>query len=306
MNLQAIRDTNPALKKFTTYLKEQNYSKSTIESYTNTANKFIKWCERNHTTPKEIDYKNSLKYIKYLSRKAISKRTINYYLKAVKIYFNYLIEQVERTDNPIEDTNIRGEKRILNYNLLSSDELEDLYYSFESKNTADKRQIVALQRDKIIIGLMVYQGLSTTNLGSLKLEHLELNKGKIYVPRTRRSNARTLELKAWQIIAFINYTNEVRPQLQKQLQNFSEQLFTSNARFNSIVYRIMIKLKQINHKVSNNKQIRASVITNWLGHYDLRKTQYLAGHRYVSSTERYLQDDLENLHEMINNFHPIS
>ena len=306
MNLQATTDNNPTLKTFINYLQEQNYSKSTIKSYTNTTDKFIKWCKRNHTTPNEIDYKKSLKYIKYLSKKAISKRTINYYLKAVKIYFNYLIDQAERTDNPIENTNIRGEKRTINYNLLDSDELEDLYYSFESKNTTDKRQILALQRDKIIIGLMVYQGLNTTNLGSLKLEHLALNKGKIYVPRTRRSNARTLELKAWQIIAFINYITEVRPQLQKQLQNYSEQLFTSNARFNSIIYRITVKLKQINNKVSNNKQIRASVITNWLKHYDLRKTQYLAGHRYISSTEKYLQDDLENLHEIVNNFHPIS
>ena len=36
------------------------------------------------------------------------------------------------------------------------------------------------------------------------------------------------------------------------------------------------------------------------------KTQYLAGHRYISSTEKYLQDDLENLHEIVNNFHPIN
>jgi len=61
-----------------------------------------------------------------------------------------------------------------------------------------------------------------------------------------------------------------------------------------------------NQKVMNIKQIRASVITNWLGQYNLRKVQYLAGHRYISSTERYLQDDLENLHEIVNNFHPIS
>ena len=27
----------------------------------------------------------------------------------------------------------------------------------------------------------------------------------------------------------------------------------------------------------------------------------MAGHKYISSTERYLQDDLENLHEIINN-----
>ena len=59
-------------------------------------------------------------------------------------------------------------------------------------------------------------------------------------------------------------------------------------------------------KSSFSSKERASVITNWLGHYNLRKVQYLAGHRYISSTERYLQDDLENLHEIVNNFHPIN
>jgi len=31
----------------------------------------------------------------------------------------------------------------------------------------------------------------------------------------------------------------------------------------------------------------------------------MAGHRYISSTERYVQDDLENLHELIENLYPI-
>lgn len=50
----------------------------------------------------------------------------------------------------------------------------------------------------------------------------------------------------------------------------------------------------------------AAGITNWLKHYNLRQVQVLAGHRYISSTERYLEDDLESLHEIVNNFHPIS
>jgi integrase/recombinase XerD len=105
---------------------------------------------------------------------------------------------------------------------------------------------------------------------------------------------------------FMEYANEVRPTIQNKIGNHSEQLFNTNARFNGIVYQIFKKLKKYNQKAENIKQIRASVITNWLGQYNLRKVQYLAGHRYISSTERYLQDDLENLHEIVNNFHPIS
>lgn len=43
----------------------------------------------------------------------------------------------------------------------------------------------------------------------------------------------------------------------------------------------------------------------WLKHYNIREVQYMAGHRYISSTERYQQDDLESLHELIESLHPI-
>ena len=105
---------------------------------------------------------------------------------------------------------------------------------------------------------------------------------------------------------FMEYVNEVRPKLQERMQNHTEQLFPINTRFSIITYQLFKKMKRYNQKVESIKQVRASVITNWLAQYNLRKVQYLAGHRYISSTERYLQDDLENLHEMVNNFHPIN
>ena len=55
----------------------------------------------------------------------------------------------------------------------------------------------------------------------------------------------------------------------------------------------------------NTKQIRASVITKWLKQYNLRETQYLAGHRYISTTEGYQQNDMEGLSEEINMYHPL-
>ena len=294
------------MKIYKEYLQEQGYSETTIIGNERQIKIFIKWCKRNHTSPTEIDYKTSLKFIKYLTRKGNSKKTINHRLRSVKIYFDYLIDEACRSDNPIENTVIKGERRIINYDLLDADELEDLYYSFETENIKDKYHRLTAKRAKVIIGLIVYQGLNTTDLGNLQIDHLQLSKGKIYVPSTVRSNARELELKPWQIMEFIEYQNEVRPIIQNKIGNHSEKLFNTNARFNAIVYHIFKKLKKYNQKAENIKQIRASVITNWLGQYNLRKVQYLAGHRYISSTERYLQDDLENLHEIVNNFHPIS
>ena len=291
---------------YKTYLKEQGYSETTITGNEKQIELFKKWCKRNHTSPTEIDYKTSLKFIKYLTRKGNSKKTINHRLRSIKIYFNYLIDEAYRIDNPIENTIVKGAKRTINYDLLEADELEDLYYSFETENIKDRYHRLTAKRSKIITGLIVYQGLNTTSLSKLKTEHLQLSKGKIYIPSTRRSNARELELKPWQIMEFIEYQNEVLPLLQKRIKNHTEQLFPINTRFNVLTSQIIKKLKKYNQKTENIKQIRASVITNWLGQYNLRKVQYLAGHRYISSTERYLQDDLENLHEIVNNFHPIS
>ncbi len=288
------------------YLQEQGYRTSTIDSYDNAKSRFIEWCRYQSTTPNEIDYKTALKYIKYLTRKGNSKKTINHKLGSLKIYFNYLITQAYRNDNPIENITMKGVKRTINYNLLDPDELEDLYYSFESDNITDKYHQLTAKRNKVIVGLMVYQGLNTTDLGNLKTEHLQLSKGKVYVPSTTRSNARTLNLKPWQIMEFIDYSNNVRAVIQKRINNHTEQLFPSNTRFSIITSQIIKKLKRYNSIVSNIKQIRASVITQWLGQYNLREAQYFAGHRYISSTEKYVQDDLENLHEIINNFHPIS
>ncbi|GEM_PF-3189705 len=55
----------------------------------------------------------------------------------------------------------------------------------------------------------------------------------------------------------------------------------------SCMTRLMFWVKRKNKLVVNAKQLRASVIVKWLKMYNLRKAQYLAGHRYISSTEAY-------------------
>jgi len=295
------------MEEYKSYLKKEKYSNTTIESYAIQAKKFIAWSKRNHTNPEQIDYKKILNYIKYLQRKGTTKKTVKHKIGTLKIYFKYLLSEHYRVDNPIDNINIKGVKRITNYHLLEADELEDLYYSYETENIKDPYHRLTAKRNKVIIGLLVYQGLNTTELKQLALEDLQLNKGKIYIKSGIRSNSRTLELKSWQVIELLEYVNEVREEIQRRKSIENERLFIpNNARLSNTIQEILKKLKKINHKVVNNHQIRASVITNWLKHYNLREVQILAGHRYISSTERYVEDDLESLHEIVNNFHPIS
>jgi len=295
------------MNEYRSYLEKENYSKSTIENYVKGVEVFIKWCNRNHTNPELIDYKTILKYIKYLQRKSNTKKTVKHQIGIVKNYFKYLLSENYRVDNPIENINIKGVKRIINYNLLEADELEDLYYSFETDKYQEEYHKYTSKRNKVIVGLMVYQGLNTTELIHLELEDLQLYKGKIYIKSGARSNNRTLELKSWQVIELLEYVKEIREEIKVRKNVESERLFIpNNARLGITIYHILKKLKKINNKVTNANQLRASVITNWLKQYNLRQVQVLAGHRYISSTERYLEDDLESLHEIVNNFHPIN
>jgi len=292
------------------YLEQNNYSKTTNDHYLKRIKEFTSWLKKHKIKAIEIDYKTSLKYIKYLQGKRIQVQTINNNLIALRNYFNYLIETNQRTENPIEDVSVKGTVKRVLHNLLDADELEDLYYSYQtdhfSKYTNYKGKLAA-KRNKIITGLIVYQGLNTTNLKSLKLEHLELYKGKIYVPSTRRNNSRTLELKSWQVLDVLEYINDIRPEIAKYNQIHIEQLFIPQTHFSDLIrVSILRKLKRINHKVTNVNHLRASVIVNWLGQFNIRKVQYLAGHKFISSTEKYRQDNLESLHEAVNEFHPLS
>ncbi|WP_303315529.1 hypothetical protein Q4Q34_14905 [Flavivirga abyssicola] len=55
--------------------------------------------------------------------------------------------------------------------------------------------------------------------------------------------------------------------------------------------QVMKVLKTINYKVTNNDQIRASVIALWVQNNDLRTAQKKARHRFITSTESYKKYD---------------
>ena len=292
------------------YLEQNNYSKTTIEHYLKRIKEFTAWSKKYGIKATEIDYKTTLKYIKYLQQKRIQVQTINNNIVTLRNYFNYLIETNKRTENPIEEVSVKGTVKRVLHNLLDADELEDLYYSFETdtfKKYSNYKTKLTAKRNKIITGLIVYQGLNTTNLKSLLLEHLELYKGKIYVPSTRRNNSRTMELKSWQVLDLLEYINEIRPEIAKYNKIHNEQLLIPQNHFNDLIQRGIIKqLKKINNKAGNVNHLRASVIVNWLKQFNIRKVQYLSGHKYISSTESYKQNNLESLHEAVNEFHPLS
>ena len=153
------------------YLEKNSYNPKSINTYQRSRIRFEKWCITNGTTPETIDYKTFLEYIKHLRKGALKPITLKTYVSNLKIYFDYLVAENHRRQNIIKDLNIKGVQKTIIKNFL---ELEELYYSYNEKQST----LLAKKRNKIIIGLLVYQGLNTRDLQLLEVENIQLYKGK--------------------------------------------------------------------------------------------------------------------------------
>ena len=293
---------------YQTYLLKLQQSPRTVVAYNNHIEKLKKWCWSKRIDIEIIQYKELLKYISTL-KPSHKPSTINGHLAAIKHYLNYLIEQGYRTENIAEGLKVRGDTKKVLQNLLDADELEDLYYSYET-NTHKRTNFyfeATSKRNKVIVGLLVYQGLVSNNFNRLKVDDINLSRGTIYIASTRKNASRKIQLKPWQIMQIKEYIEEVLPIIQKHIDVYDERLFPLNtSQFSVLLFPIFKKLKSYNQKAINNSSIRASVIVNWLRQYNIREVQEMAGHRHICSTESYKQDNLENLQKVIQNFHPLS
>ena len=87
-----------------------------------------------------------------------------------------------------------------------------------------------------------------------------------------------------------------------------QQLFISlngSEHLKQSIKHLMEDLRKIDEQVKDALQLRKSVIVNWLKEKDIRYVQYMAGHRSISSTERYRAANLEELEAALKAHHPL-
>lgn len=72
-----------------------------------------------------------------------------------------------------------------------------------------------------------------------------------------------------------------------------------------MVCKIIDKIKITHPETIDSRQIKASIIMNWLKQYNIRQVQYMAGHKNIRSTEAYKNQDLTDLTKQLELFHPL-
>jgi site-specific recombinase XerD len=305
---------------FKNYLQSHGKSKSTVSHYTSYALDFISFLDNDNTEIENVTAKEVLSYLNHLQNKGQENKTRNIRLNVIKQFFNWQIEQGHRIDNPISHLKIRGSKTQKLYPVLSKQELERIYTTYETPSKEHQKANcnwfttykISKQRNKAILSLLVNQGLTTPEVERMQLNDLKLKEGELFITGSRRSNERMLELKSNQIMELMEYQYTTRAELLKYQSAETKRLFLpvptagkKNANDTLQIWKGFTKeIKAKNKKFINFKQVRTSVITHWLKQYNLRQVQYMAGHRYISSTEAYLVNQTEDLQQDVDKFHP--
>jgi site-specific recombinase XerD len=317
------------MEDFIYYLQSKNHSKTTQKAYCRNVNLFLEWYKKE---PINCTKKDIIKYLEHLQNKKqqenITRRNA---LIAINHYFTFLLKNEEVQSNPTALLKIRGTHKRQLYKIYTAEELTQLYdnyyhtflRNFDTLCYAPnlggiqvnqiEKSLLARQRNYIMLGLLVYQGIATNELQKITINDIDTNKGTVKISSSKKSNERTLILKASQIGAMINYIENIRPKFFTYCEERESLFFAlpesskqkTNATNLMHTFKPLTKqVKSIDKNLLNFKQIRASVITQWLKIEGLRKTQYYAGHRYISSTEKYLPNEIDGLIDDITKYNP--
>lgn len=291
------REQSESGENFKKWLINKGFAVGNAVKYSNFIEKKFKvYLHKLSSSIESFGHEHLMQYIRYRKSQGVKAKTINLELKQISWFLEF-----KELPNVAEPIRLKGVQRRIPHDLFTEQQLDDIYNRFpQCKNSWTHEN--TLKTYHLILGLKIYQGLQEQELAKLEISHLQLDKGKIYVPSTRRTNKRILDLKPFQVLPLHEYLLTERKSLNEEIEGnylfHAKRLKRGLPRIKEMICRYEPRLKSL-------LQIRSSVITNWLKHYNLRETQYMAGHRYVSSTERYRTDNLEDLQKELDKYHPL-
>lgn len=272
------------MKKFEAYLKAKAFTDHTIRKYAARAAQLICWAKENNL--KTIQYNQLLIYVQHLQSKGENPVLINSKLLAIRHYFDYENQSeslyLNKTlgHNPAHRLQIKGVVKKIRSDYLEAEELESLYENYEGK-------------EKVMLGLVVYQALKASELERIESLHLDFRKGTLYLPASKQGGSRLLKIESVQLYDLI------------QLAAEKKGTYLLKGPLDNRLFALFKKLRKINPKARNSHQLRGSRIIYWIQTQGLRQAQYKAGHTTVAATEKYKQVDLKDLQQRINEHHPL-
>lgn len=291
-----------ALEDYQHYLRiERGLSENSISNYVADVEKLIRFLDAAgaKVSPKNIDQELIQQFI-YELAKILNPRSQARVISGLRSFFNYLIFEGYREDNPTDLLESPKIGRKLP-DTLSLNEIDDLVGAIDRSKAEG-------ERNRAILETLYGCGLRVSELISLRLSDLYFDEGFIRV--TGKGNKqRFVPVSPITQKAIDIYRKEVRPH-QKIQKGFEDILFLNRRGKGLTRAMIFTIIRQLAEKIGMNKTIsphtlRHSFATHLLENgADLRAIQQMLGHESITTTEVYVHVDRSHLSEIVHKYHP--
>ena len=308
-------------KGFIKYMEIKDFAERTKEGHLQNLKRFFDWAKLEDI---QVTKPDVLRYLEHLKNKGLQNVSRSRNLDSLNHYFAFLFKSGQIAATPCLFLKIRGTNRKMLYKIYSPEELDslfDTYYQLFVRAYDDSRQRYDLQRhysalskerNALMLSIFINQGVIAPEMDRIEVNDIDLISATIQIRGGKHYADRVLPLRDTQIGLFMNYLQKTRTQFMEYHSEDNRKLFLplvsgkKNANKGTVyTYELLaMQIRTIDKQFISFTQIRASVITFWLKTQGLRKTQYMAGHRNISTTEAYLPNNFEDLANDINKLHP--
>ncbi|WET01392.1 site-specific tyrosine recombinase XerD [Flavobacterium sp. YJ01] len=290
------------IKDYQSYLRiERGLSKNTIENYGFDIERLCLFLESNQidVSPIKITDETLQQFI-YAVAKEVNPRSQARIISGLKSFFNYLVFEDYRNDNPLELIEAPKTGRKLP-DTLSLQEIDALIESIDLSTNEG-------ERNRAMLETLYGCGLRVSELITLKISDLFFDEGFIKI--TGKGNKERFVPIGPLTQKYIDlYRNEIRVHLN--IKKGAEDTLFLNRRGNQLTRAMIFTIiKDLAQKISLKKSIsphtlRHSFATHLLENgADLRSIQLMLGHESITTTEIYVHLDRSFLKEVMHTFHP--
>jgi site-specific recombinase XerD len=267
----------------------------------------IKWFEEQEIALEEAAVQDALRYKEELSAQDKGAGTVNNFLAASRILFEYLVTSGRRLSNPFKEIPFLSQPFRLCRNYLTETQmlrlLSKLMRFDEAKDMHAKRR---RYRVHVIAEVLYATGLRQHELALVQKRHIDLCRRAIFIPCGKGGLSRTVFLTGFAAGVLERYLSKGRAAAMPRYKAcaYTERVFGS-----WIGDRVQLELrllcKELELPVITCHGFRHSLGTHLLrAGCDIRHIQVLLGHHNISSTVTYTHLDKDDLKKSLDAYHP--
>ncbi len=252
-------------------LKRKNYSAQTVKSYVSILHQFIRWLA---VPLSEVTRKDIGAYVDHLLRKRCTPKTITCHLQTIRLFFDYLINEEDRSMiNPVTRIALRLPKPLPRH--LKDDQVRTFFDGITDL------------RDRAMFMLMLRCGLRVQEVAELTLDAVEFGRRQIFVFHGKGAKDRVVYMSEDARSAFLAYLAKRSSKARGLFLVQKGPMRGKPISVRGIQKRIEYYARKSELNVSCHR-LRHTMATQLLNaDADLVTIQDLLGHDQITTTQRY-------------------